>query len=130
MASDLQTPVPAQAGFTLVEALTAMTVLAISASALMGVSETHAGRIAGLEERAAARWSAESVLAEIRAGARPPENAQIEVEMFAALVSVDVRVSPTEDRNILSVTLKAQAETARAPEARLEGFVMMREAAQ
>jgi type II secretion system protein I len=114
----------ADGGFTLVEALTAMTVLAISAAALMGVAETQGGRVGGLEERAAARWAAETVLAEIRAGARPPEDGTAEMEMFGATVSVRVAVTPTGDPAILSVSAQARAETPRAPGARVEGFVL------
>jgi type II secretion system protein I len=128
MMSERETPATsADAGFTLVEALTAMTVLAISAAVLMGVAETHIGRIAGLEERAAARWGAETVLSEIRSGARAPEDAQVDLEMSGSVVSVRIRVSPTEDRDILSVRLDAQAQTARSPGAVVEGFVLVRD---
>lgn len=121
---------PADAGFTLIEALTAMTVLAISAAALMGVAETHIGRIDGLEERAAARWGAESLLAEIRAGARAPEEAQVDLEMFGSAISVKISVSATDDPEILSVRLDAHAQAARSPGAVIEGFVLTGKAAE
>ena len=129
MSEPRRSPSPADAGFTLVEALTAMTVLAISAAALMGVAETHIGRIAGLEERAAARWGAETVLAEIRAGARAAEDAQVELEMAGSVVRVRINVAPTEDPEILSVSLDAHAG-ARSRSAVLEGFVLARETSE
>lgn len=118
---------PVEAGFTLIEALTAMTVLAISAAALMGVAETHIGRIGGLEDRAAARWAAESVLAEIRAGARSPEAAKVDLEIAGSVVSVQIRVSPTDDPDILSVRLDSHMQAARSPGAVVEGFVLANE---
>lgn len=51
------------AGFTLIETLVALAVLATGAVALMGVVEDHAGRIGGLEERITLRWVAENRMA-------------------------------------------------------------------
>ena len=50
-------------GFTLIETLVALAVLATGAVALLGVVEDHTGRIAGLEDRVTLRWVAENRLA-------------------------------------------------------------------
>ncbi|MGL5010123.1 MAG: type II secretion system minor pseudopilin GspI, partial [Paracoccaceae bacterium] len=61
------------AGFTLIETLVALAVLAISAVALLATTQAHITRIAGLEARAAATWAAENHLAEITLGLEPAD---------------------------------------------------------
>lgn len=58
----------AEAGFTLIETLIALVVLATSGVALLGATEAHIARIGALEARAAAQWAAENYLAEIKLG--------------------------------------------------------------
>ncbi|MFC6642478.1 type II secretion system minor pseudopilin GspI [Sulfitobacter profundi] len=58
----------ADAGFTLIEALVAMAVLALGAVSLLSASEGHTRRITDLSDRVAARWAAEYRLSELRAG--------------------------------------------------------------
>ena len=61
------------AGFTLIETLVALAVLALSAVSLMGATEAHIARIGALESRAAAQWVAENHLAEMTAGLTPSD---------------------------------------------------------
>ena len=58
----------AEAGFTLIETLVALAVLATSAVALVGATQAHINRIAGLEQRAAAQWAGENAVAETALG--------------------------------------------------------------
>jgi general secretion pathway protein I len=51
------------AGFTLIETLVAMTVLAIGGLTLLTAVRVHADRVADLSDRVAARWVAENELA-------------------------------------------------------------------
>ena len=55
-------------GFTLIETLVALVVLATSGVALLGATEAHIARIGALETRAAAQWVAENYLAEVKLG--------------------------------------------------------------
>lgn len=59
------------AGFTLIETLVALAVLAMSAVALLGATEAHIARIGDLETRAVAQWTAENMLAELTLGLEP-----------------------------------------------------------
>ncbi len=54
------------AGFTLIEALVAMAVLAVAASGFVRATEDHIDIIARLEARAAGGWVADNALAEAR----------------------------------------------------------------
>ena len=52
-------------GFSLIEALVALAVLAIATVGLMRTVQTHIDSTRGLERRAAAMWVAENRLAEL-----------------------------------------------------------------
>jgi general secretion pathway protein I len=59
------------AGFTLIETLVALAVLALSSIAFLGATEAHVARIGALEYRAAAQLAAENYLAEASLGLEP-----------------------------------------------------------
>ena len=59
------------AGFTLIESLVALAILAVSAVSLLMATEAYVARIDGLESRALAQLAAENRLAEIELGADP-----------------------------------------------------------
>ncbi|WBY09406.1 type II secretion system minor pseudopilin GspI [Sphingomonas sp. 7/4-4] len=61
-----------EAGFSLIEALVALAVLAIAAVGLMRTVESHIDSTRGLERRTAAMWVAENRLAELEAKRPPP----------------------------------------------------------
>mgnify|MGYP003325305209 CR=1 FL=1 len=52
-----------QAGFTLIETLVALAVLAVGSVTLLVGVERHAARVHGLSDRLVARWVAENALA-------------------------------------------------------------------
>ena len=54
---------PAESGFSLIESLVALAILALTAIAIIGATEAHISRIAGLTTRAAAQWTAENHIA-------------------------------------------------------------------
>ncbi len=56
------------AGFSLVEALVAMALLAVAATGLLQATARHLDAVAAIESRAAAGWSAENALTEARLG--------------------------------------------------------------
>ncbi len=112
----------ADSGFTLIEALVALVVLAFAAVALLGAVEAHVRRIDALEASATANWVAENALAELRlAGAA--STASVETEMLGREWRVAISTRPTDDPDLLGVRVAVTAEAEDAPGAILDGFL-------
>lgn len=109
-----------EAGFTLIETLVALTVLATSAVALIGATQAHVNRIAGLEQRAAAQWVGENALAEIALGVdvtRQPAT------MLGYEFAMTAERAPTADPAVEQVTMLVMGAEGE-PMARVTGFVL------
>ena len=107
-------------GFSLIEALVALAVLAIATVGLMRTVESHIDSTRGLERRAAAMWVAENRLAEIEMGQR---TLAPEVEMLGQIWRVDVAETATDDAEIHKLHITVFGGSERAPLASLDGFV-------
>ena len=110
----------ADAGFTLIEALVAMAVLALGAVSLLSASEGHTRRITDLSDRVAARWAAEYHLSELRAGL-PTEAAAL--EFYGIDFDVTVLRRPTEDPAVEAVTLRSAPVGTDQPLYILDGYL-------
>lgn len=108
------------AGFTLIESLVALVVLAISSVALLTATQSHIARIAALETRAAAAWVTENQLAELTLGAQPSPNPP---PMTGISFHVDVVRAATKDPELQEITLTATEVGTSQPMGRLIGFV-------
>lgn len=101
-------------GFTLIESLVALVILAVSAVSLLMATEAYVGRIGGLESRALAQLAAENRLAEIELGIDPDPGPV--VLLGRAFGVAEVR-TPTEDPDLervgIDVTDLASAATYR-----------------
>lgn len=110
-------------GFSLIEALVAMLVLAVASAGLIRASEAHVDTIGRLEQRSAAEWVAQNRLVELGLPGALPANAENDVAMLGQTWHVSVRVKASEDpdlrRATVSVTEKGKAE----PLVVLDGFV-------
>jgi general secretion pathway protein I len=107
-------------GFSLIEALVALAVLAIATVGLMRTVESHIDSTRGLERRTAAMWVAENRLAELEAKARTSSD---QVEMLGEQWRVAVTRSGTDDPEIQRVRIQVFAAQASTPLASLDGFV-------
>lgn len=110
-----------EAGFTLIEALVAMVVLAVGAVSLLTATESHAARIGQVIDRTAARWAAEARLTELRLGLAPAEGP---VESLGRSWVVLATSTPTDDPALARVTVAAApAEAAGSPLVILTGYL-------
>ena len=108
-------------GFSLIEALVALAVLAIAAVGLTRAVESHVDSTRALERRAAAMWVAENRLAELQIGARAAGPA--EVEMLGQRWRVAVGETRTDDPEIVRVRITVSPLAEATPLASLDGFV-------
>ena len=110
----------ADSGFTLIESLVALAVLAISAIALLGATEAHVARIGGLQQRAAAGWAAENHLVELSLGLTPAAEPD---PLLGYPVRLTTTLSATTDPDLTRLDITAHIGPSPAPVTRLTGFV-------
>ena len=108
-----------EAGFSLIEALVALAVLAIATVGLMRTVESHIDSTRAMERRTTAMWVAENRLAELEA--RAPGREQ--VEMLGQQWRVAVARRRTDDPEIERVRVEVFAGTEKSALASLDGFV-------
>ncbi len=92
------------AGFTLIEALVAMAVLAVAATGFARATEGHIDMIARIEARAGGGWAAENGLTEARLGLQPKVAPLLGRTWQTVVVT---RASDEPDVTAVSVTTKA-----------------------
>jgi len=114
------TPRPGERGFSLIEALVALLVLAIAAAGLVRAAEAHVDSTRGLERRAAAEFVAQNRLAELGLPGAPPQPAT--VEMLGQRWTVAVSEARTGDPDLAKVAISVSAASDREPLVTLEGF--------
>lgn len=111
------------AGFTLIEALIAMTVLAIGAVGLLGAVERHVGLADGQIDRVAARWAAENRLAELSLGLPPDADRAVLLDR-AWRVTEETQATADPDLVRVDVSVfRPDAAPGADPLVRLTGFM-------
>lgn len=106
-------------GFSLIEALVALAVLAIATVGLVGAVEQHIDSTRAMERRAAATWVAENRLAELGLGGAQAD----EVAMLGERWRVGVTRTATDDPAIQRARVTVFAGAERSPITTLDGFV-------
>lgn len=112
-------PIPARAGYSLMEAIVALFVLAVASTGLLVALQAHVDGVRGLEDRVVAQWIAENRLAELSVG--DPEAPR--VRMMGVDWQVRADRSATEDPDLQGVEVRVTRDGAPSPSARLSGFV-------
>lgn len=107
------------AGFTLIEALVALAILATAAVSLLTATEAHVARITGLETRALAQIAAENHLAELEIGA-VPENP---VVLLGRGFEIAVERIATGDPDLMRLDLAVRDEAGAQVLSGFTGFV-------
>ncbi len=111
-------------GFSLIEALVALAVLAIATVGLMRTVQSHIDSTRGVERRSAAMWVAENRLAELEAGIPSADK----VAMLGEQWRVAVARERTDDPEIEKIRIQVFAGAETSPLASLDAFVDGRKA--
>jgi general secretion pathway protein I len=109
----------ARAGYSLMEAIVALFVLAVASTGLLVALQAHVDGVRGLEDRVVAQWVAENRLAELAVG--EPEPAA--VTLMGVDWVVESRRSATDDPDLQAVEVTVTRSGAASPSSRLSGFV-------
>ena len=105
-------------GFTLIEAMVALVILAIAAAGIIRAAEAHVDTIHALEKRTAARWVAENTMAEASLGiAGPDQQAMLNWNWSARTAS-----SPSDDPDLRQVSVEVLEAGSTSPLVTLRGF--------
>lgn len=118
-----QRPTDPRAGFTLIEALVALTILAVASAGLIRATEAHVDQVRGLQTRAIAQWVAENRLIELQVEPSEAMNQSDRVEMLGRSWNVVVRAAASEDPDLRRITIDVSPEGGRNAAAVLTGFV-------
>jgi len=108
-----------RAGYSLMEAIVALFVLAVASTGLLVALQAHIDGVRGLEDRVVAQWVAENRLAELAVGEPEVER----VRMMGVDWIVRAQRSGTDDPELQAVELTVARAGASSPSARLSGFV-------
>lgn len=108
-----------EAGFTLLEVLVALAVLAVGAVSLLTATQTHITRISEIENRTVARWVADNRLAALRIGVRQPDV----VDMLGQRWDVVVTRIETQDPDLQRVDVAVALSSDNRNLFKLTGFI-------
>ena len=114
-------PRNARAGYSLMEAMVALFVLAVASTGLLLATRAHIDGVGGLEDRVTAQWIAENRLAEL--GLADPAAGQEQIRMMGRDWRVRVQQRPTDDPDLAAVEIAVSRLNRTGVAARLSGFV-------
>ena len=92
------------AGFTLIEALVALVLLALGAMSLLSAAEGYTARTGAAADRVAARWTTDLAFARTRVGLAMTDGP---VEMAGRTLRVTREAAATDDPDLVRVTFRA-----------------------
>ncbi len=118
----IRSPRDPQAGFTLIETLVALAVLAVGAMALLAGAERYAANTRGLEDRIIARWVAENALSATTLNL-PIEQRWTEAAGVAWRVDLETRSLPNSGLSMVTARVSDAAAVQDASLVALSGYL-------
>ena len=110
-------------GFTLIEGMIAMAILAIAAAGIIRAAEAHVDLTRALERRASAQWVAENALAEAGARVTGGAGGWHEAAMLAWRWQVRMQEQSSADHDLHQLIVEVRAPDEPTPTVTLRGFV-------
>ncbi|AQR62271.1 type II secretion system protein GspI [Brevundimonas sp. LM2] len=110
-------------GYSLMEALVALFILAIATVGLTRATQTHVDGVRGLEQRVVAQWVAENRLVELNLEGAATSPDMATVRMMARDWDVRVARRATDDPDLVAVDVAVGPAGATQETVRLSGFV-------
>ena len=110
-------------GFTLVEVLVALVILAVAAAGLIAAAEAHVDTIRAVQSRAAAQWVAENRIAELTISPEAAPKAGELVEMLGQSWAVQVSRRPSDDPDLDAMTISVSEPEATEPVVTMDFFL-------
>lgn len=114
-------------GFTLIECLVALAVLAVASAGLIGAAQAHIDAVDGLRARTLAQWVAENRISELQLAL--PEARSPRATMLGQSFEITVHRKPTTDPDLALVEVLVRRQGHRQADARLRGILDTRTAA-
>lgn len=108
-----------RAGYSLMEAIVALFVLAVASTGLLMATQAHIDGVRGLEDRIVAQWIAENRLTELALGEAAPD----QVRMMNADWTVRTERRATDDPDLVAVDVVVSRSGATSVASRLSGFL-------
>lgn len=110
-------------GYSLMEAMVALFILAVATVGLTRATQTHIDGVRGLEQRVIAQWVAENRLVELNLEGATAAPARSTVRMMDRDWAVDVATRATDDPDLLAVDVAVAEAGTTGATVRLSGFV-------
>ena len=116
-------------GFTLIEVLVALLILAIATAGLIGAAEAHVDAIRSLQGRAAAQWVAENRIAELTISPEAAPTAGEIVVMLGQSWAVKTTRRASDDPDLDAMTISVAPPEAAEPLVTMDFFIERQRAA-
>ncbi len=110
-------------GYSLMEALVALAILAVAAAGLTRATQTPVDGVRGLEQRVVAQWVAENRLTEMNLAGADVRPGNDTVRMMDRDWTVLTETRVTDDPDLLAVDLTVSEAGTTGAQVRLSGFV-------
>lgn len=117
-------------GFTLIEVLVALVVLAVAAAGLISATEAHIDSIRSLQSRAAAQWVAENRIAELTISPDAAPRSAEAVEMLGQSWAVRVSERASDDPDLAAMTVSVSTAGTGEPVVTIDFFLDRRRPAR